>query len=124
MVEVDEAPRLPEDEEGDRRPGDGEHDPAWDGVAEEEPPHAPPATNQEPEVTPHPGYLSPEHERVAAREVVSLEEAIKVDGTSTGQAITELNTVQLRALAKARGIRLGTRKDKRDAMLQALREGE
>ena len=41
-----------------------------------------------------------------------------------GARIEELNTVQLRALAKVRGISLGARKDKRDAMLQALRAGE
>lgn len=38
--------------------------------------------------------------------------------------IEDLNTYQLRALAKVRGITLGARKDKRDAMLQALRDGE
>jgi hypothetical protein len=57
------------------------------------------------------------------RERVSLGEAIQVPDASTGQPITELNTVQLRALAKARGIVLGVRKDKRDAMLGALRDG-
>jgi predicted O-methyltransferase YrrM len=40
-----------------------------------------------------------------------------------GSPIEDLNTVQLRALAKHRGITLGARKDKRDAMLQALRDG-
>ena len=40
-----------------------------------------------------------------------------------GLPIEELNTIQLRALAKHRDIKLGARKDKRDAMLQALREG-
>ena len=41
-----------------------------------------------------------------------------------GTKIENLNTVQLRALAKHRGITLGARKDKRDAMLQALRDGK
>jgi hypothetical protein len=57
------------------------------------------------------------------REYVSLGEAIQVPDATIGQRITELNTVQLRALAKARGIVLGVRKDKRDAMLQALKDG-
>lgn len=37
--------------------------------------------------------------------------------------VADLNTTELRALAKGRGIVLGARKDKRDAMLQALRDG-
>lgn len=41
-----------------------------------------------------------------------------------GTRIDDLNTGQLRALARARGIRLGTRKDLRESMLQALRDGE
>jgi SAM-dependent methyltransferase len=41
-----------------------------------------------------------------------------------GSPIEDLNTTQLRALAKHRDIKLGARKDKRDAMLQALRAGE
>jgi hypothetical protein len=57
------------------------------------------------------------------REVVSLEEALFVQDTRAGQPITELNTVQLRALAKRREIVLGARKDKRADMLQALRDG-
>jgi len=40
-----------------------------------------------------------------------------------GSKIEDLNTTQLRALAKHRDIKLGARKDKRDAMLQALRDG-
>lgn len=48
----------------------------------------------------------------------------ELDGVAEGTEITALNTVQLRALAKVRGISLGTRKDKRDAMLQALEAGE
>jgi predicted O-methyltransferase YrrM len=37
--------------------------------------------------------------------------------------VADLNTVQLRALAKHRGITLGIRKDKRDLILQALKDG-
>jgi hypothetical protein len=47
----------------------------------------------------------------------------EVGGVAAGTSIEELNTGQLRALAKSRGIRLGVRKDKREAMLQALRDG-
>jgi len=57
---------------------------------------------------------------VSNREVVAEGE---VGGVAAGTPIEELNTGQLRALAKTRGIRLGIRKDKRDAMLQALRDG-
>ena len=42
----------------------------------------------------------------------------------TDTTIDKLNTFQLRALAKARGIVLGARKDKRAAMVQALRDGQ
>jgi hypothetical protein len=59
-------------------------------------------------------------EELKAREVVAEGE---VGGVAAGTSIEELNTGQLRVLAKARGIRLGVRKDKRDAMLQALRDG-
>lgn len=38
--------------------------------------------------------------------------------------VADLNTVQLRALARARGIVLGARKDKRDEMLAALKAGQ
>jgi hypothetical protein len=55
-----------------------------------------------------------ERERVGAGEL---------PGVAAGTPIEELNTVQLRALARAREIVLGARKDKRDAMLQALRDG-
>lgn len=54
---------------------------------------------------------------------VSLEEAITVEGTSVGQAIGELSIPTLKALAKHRGIVLGVRKDKRDLILAALRDG-
>lgn len=47
----------------------------------------------------------------------------ELPGVAPHTPIEELNTVQLRALARAREIVLGARKDKRDAMLQALRDG-
>ena len=165
------------DPEGDRRPGDGEDDPAWDGVDQTDGwlidhPHALIRHGtRSTTATPEPGWSSqcthplcsghwrtglksveqarqvyedhlpegghpdqpepaeeleelPVRPTEQERLVVSLEEAIKVEGTRTGQPIEELNTVQLRALAKARGIRLGVRKDKRDLMLEALRAGE
>jgi predicted O-methyltransferase YrrM len=60
----------------------------------------------------------------AARLVVA--EGAEADATNApaGTSIEELNTVQLRALAKARGIKLGVRKDKRDSMVDALKAGE
>lgn len=40
-----------------------------------------------------------------------------------GTSIDDLNLIHLKALAKTRGIILGARKDKRDLILQALRDG-
>jgi hypothetical protein len=54
---------------------------------------------------------------------VGLGEALVIEAT-TGQPIGELNLVNLKALAKHRGIVLGARKDKRDLILQALRDGK
>lgn len=54
------------------------------------------------------------------REVVGRDELFDVEG---GTPIGELNLGQLKALAKARGIVLGARKDKKAEILQALREG-
>jgi hypothetical protein len=48
----------------------------------------------------------------------------ELEGVPGGAPIGDLNTVQLRALAKVRGISLGARKDKRSEMLQALEAGE
>jgi predicted O-methyltransferase YrrM len=48
----------------------------------------------------------------------------ELEDVPAGARVADLNTVQLRALAKARGISLGARKDKRAAMLQAIRDGE
>lgn len=64
-------------------------------------------------------------EELTRKSQVSAEEAVNAGvNVPVGTSIEELNTVQLRALAKHRGIVLGARKDKRDAMLQALRAGE
>jgi predicted O-methyltransferase YrrM len=52
-----------------------------------------------------------------------LVSAGELEGVAEGTEITELNTVQLRALAKHRGITLGARKDKRAEMIQALTDG-
>jgi predicted O-methyltransferase YrrM len=54
------------------------------------------------------------------REVVHAGE---LEDVTNGTPVEELNTVQLRALAKSRGIVLGARKDKRAEMLAALRDG-
>lgn len=54
------------------------------------------------------------------REVVNAGE---LEGVDAGTPVLELNTVQLRALAKRRGIVLGARKDKRSEMIQALADG-
>jgi hypothetical protein len=58
-----------------------------------------------------------------AFEIVSDQEAQEVTGVERPTTIGELNIAQLKALAKLRGIRLGYRKDKRDLILRALRDG-
>ncbi len=125
----DIEPAGESDPEGDRRPGDGENDPAWDGVEQEhrvevdEAQRLPTTTDTE-VISPEPAEQSPDY--VAdERLIVMPKEAEELgDVGLQGARIEELNTVQLRALAKARGIKLGIRKDKRDAMLDALRAGE
>lgn len=48
----------------------------------------------------------------------------ELEDVAEGTGITDLKTVQLRALAKKRGIVLGYRVQKRDSMIQALTEGK
>lgn len=86
-------------------------------------------------LAPDKGALEAEWERVDPEGVAALRESgaalrerervrgDELPGVAAGTPIEELNTVQLRALARAREIVLGARKDKRDAMLQALRDG-
>lgn len=47
----------------------------------------------------------------------------ELDGVTAGTPIEELNLAQLKTLAKVRGIVLGVRKDKKDLILQAIRDG-
>jgi hypothetical protein len=122
------------DPEGDRRPGDGEGDPAWDGVeqaedAEDMSDHGALDLLQQDEQARFDDGAEAraelaQHATESARLVVA--EGPEADATTVpaGTSIEELNTVQLRALAKTRGIKLGTRKDKKDEMLDALRAGE
>jgi predicted O-methyltransferase YrrM len=51
-------------------------------------------------------------------------EEVEVVQAETGTPIEELTIPQMKALAKHRGIVLGARKDKRDLILRALREGK
>lgn len=92
------------DEEGDRRPGDGENDPAWEGVA-----GLPPESETE------------QDERLI---VMPAEAEALEDVGLQGARIEELKLDQLKALAKARSIVLGARKDKKDLILEALRAGK
>jgi predicted O-methyltransferase YrrM len=58
---------------------------------------------------------------------LTLTEAMEIrelEGVPSTATITDLNLTQLKALAKHRGIVLGARKDKKDLILQALREGK
>jgi hypothetical protein len=80
--------------------------------------------------------LAAEWERVDPEGVAALRESAaaltgrervqagEVEGIAAGTKIEDLNTVQLRQLARAREIVLGTRKDKRSEMLDALRSGQ
>lgn len=82
---------------------------------EAEPPHAPPVDTGEPELTPTPDSdMSTDRMTVRAGELEDVAE---------GTPVEDLGTVQLRALARAREIKLGARKDKRADMLQAIRDG-
>jgi predicted O-methyltransferase YrrM len=63
-------------------------------------------------------------EDLTRKSQVSAEEAVNAGiNVPVGTPIEDLNTVQLRALAKHRGIALGVRKDKKELILQALRDG-
>jgi predicted O-methyltransferase YrrM len=53
---------------------------------------------------------------------VGLHDALSIEA-DIGTPIASLNLVLLKALAKARGIKLGVRKDKRDLIIQALTDG-
>lgn len=80
--------------------------------------------------------LAAEWERVDPEGVAALRESAaaltgrervqagEVEGIAAGTKIEDLNTVQLRQLARAREIVLGARKDKRSEMLDALRSGQ
>lgn len=73
------------------------------------------------------GVAAPERsaEELTRKSQVSADDVVNAGiNVPVGTPIEDLNTVQLRALAKHRGITLGARKDKRSAMLQALRAGE
>lgn len=48
----------------------------------------------------------------------------ELEGVAEGTPVEDLNVSQLRTLAKARGIKLGARKDKRAEIVAALRAGE
>jgi Methyltransferase domain len=128
--------------------GEGVHPspyPAVDGQAALGPASVPEKAQAQPE--PDRATLEAEWERVDPEGVAALRESAAAlagdTGVSSGEApglrvlvhageledvaegtpITELNTVQLRALAKKREIVLGTRKDKRGEMLAALEKG-
>lgn len=97
--------------------------------------HPSPEVTEEPEArpvaVPHTGAVPPER-----TEVVELPEpdtdvstdrmtvrAGELEDVAEGTPVDDLGTVQLRALAKVREIKLGARKDKRADMLQAIRDG-
>lgn len=94
--------------------------PSPEPVAEEEPPHAPPVDTGEPELTPHPDSDTSSSIHAPDRTVVRAGE---LEDVAEGTSVDDLNTSQLRTLARVREIKLGARKDKRAEMIQALRDG-
>jgi hypothetical protein len=123
QVLIDEAHRLPMldlpdatvQRGGVTEPGDNPH------VVAELPP---PAEDVQPEADDPDEVVDQGDKQDAA--LLEVHPGAEADATNApaGTSIEDLNTVQLRALAKARGIKLGVRKDKRDAMIEALRSGE
>lgn len=86
------------------------------GFPETDSTHTPPVA-EEPELTSDPSA----EEFPALRCVVHQGE---LDGVAEGTPLENLNTYQLRSLAKVRGVKLGLRKDKRSEMLEALHDGK
>ena len=76
-------------------------------------------------VEPEPETSDPDP--VATQPLPSEEVTVRageLEGVAEGTPVEDLNVNQLRALAKARGIKLGARKDKRAEIVAALRAGE
>ena len=81
------------------------------------------ATGEEPGPEPQPNLAEPMPVAEAPPLWFIVHEG-ELGSVRPGTSTEDLNTGQLRALARARGIRLGPRKDLRESMLQALRDGE
>lgn len=76
---------------------------------------------------PEPETSDPDPDPVATQPLPPEEFTVRageLEGVAEGTPVEDLKVSQLRALAKARGIKLGARKDKRAEMLAALRAGE
>lgn len=108
--------------------------------------YPPPEPEPEPEPEPDPVVTQPlpdlekEWERVDPEGVAALRDSSaqleagtpdreyvrygELDDSDTNKRIDDLNVGQLRMLARMRGIVLGSRKDKRADMLQAIRDGK
>jgi predicted O-methyltransferase YrrM len=81
----------------------------------------------DPAPQPNLAELMPDTEVSTDRTKLTLAESIEIgelESVPSTATITELNLTQLKALAKHRSIVLGARKDKKDLILQALREGK
>jgi hypothetical protein len=88
-------------------------------------PLVPFVATESPVLQPSPGGQA-DSEVSIDRTKMTLTEAIEIEvmqGLPSTASITDMNLVQLKALAKHRGIVLGARKDKRDLILGALRSG-
>jgi hypothetical protein len=70
-----------------------------------------------------PAQVGPDTQVSTGRGTVQPEEALFVNA-SAGQMIDALNITDLKALAKHRGVVLGARKDKKELILAALRDGK
>ena len=78
-------------------------------------------------VEPEPEHETSDPDPVATQPLPSEEVTVRageLEGVAEGTPVEDLNVNQLRALAKARGIKLGARKDKRAEIVAALRAGE
>lgn len=89
------------------------------------------AEEERPVAVPHTGAVPPERTEVVELPAVDSDtstdrmtvRAGELEDVAEGTPVDDLGTVQLRALARVREIKLGARKDKRADMLQAIRDG-
>lgn len=82
----------------------------------------PPAEERLPELPPE-DYQDPADQPGTPEWRLLVHEG-ELDGIAAGNEVAKLNLINLKALAKARGIVLGKRKDKRSEIIAAIRDGQ